>query len=109
MIIWRGWGFLVAIFTFGSSLAMELITESLVKDHDFYQREAWPFALALVVAGVVTWFVGKKLHAREARAVIDAATGQALTFGTSHTFFFIRMDYWGVVLIALSPLPFLHR
>ena len=62
MIIWKGWGFLVAVFVFGASLAMELITESMMKDDTFYQREAWPLALAFVVAGVVTWFVGSALN-----------------------------------------------
>jgi hypothetical protein len=55
MIIWRGWGFLVAVFAFGASLAMELITESITEDDDFYQTEAWPLALAFVAAGVVIW------------------------------------------------------
>jgi hypothetical protein len=109
MIIWRGWGFLVAVFTFGASLAMELITESMTGDVDFYQKEAWPLALAFVAAGVVTWFVGKKLHARGARTVIDKTTGQELTIGGSHTFFFVPMHYWGVVLIALAPLLFVLR
>ena len=106
MIIWKGWGFLVAVFVFGASLAMELITESIMKDDNFYQTEAWPLALALVVAGVVTWFVGQALHARGARTVIDKATGQELTIGGSHTLFFIPMHYWGVILIALAALPF---
>jgi len=106
MIIWKGWGFLVAVFAFGASLAMELITESMTGDDTFYQRESWPLALAFVIAGVVTWFVGKALHARGARTVIDKATGQELTIGGSHTFFFVPMHYWGVVLIALALLPF---
>jgi hypothetical protein len=106
MIIWKGWGFLVAVFAFGASLAMELLTESITGDSDFYQKEAWPLALALVVAGVVIWFVGKALHARGARTVIDKATGRELTIGGSHTFFFVPMQYWGVVLIALAALPF---
>jgi hypothetical protein len=109
MIIWRGWGFLVAVFAFGASLAMELITESMTGDDDFYQKEAWPLALALVVAGVVTWFVGKKLNARGARTVIDKATGRELTIDGSHTFFFVPMHYWAVVLIALAALPFVLR
>jgi hypothetical protein len=92
MIIWKGWGFLVAVFTFGASLAMELITESIAGDDTFYQNEAWPLALALVLAGVLTWFVGRKLQARGA-----------------HTFFFIPMHYWGVALIALAVLPFVLR
>jgi hypothetical protein len=106
MIIWRGWGFLVAVFAFGASLVTELVTESMTGDDHFYQREAWPLALACVVAGIVTWFVGKKLQARGARVVIDKATGQELTIGDSHTFFFVPMHYWAVVLIALAALPF---
>jgi hypothetical protein len=109
MIIWRGWGFLVAVFVFGASLAMELITESMTGDDGFYQREAWPLALALVVAGLVTWLVGRTLHARGGRVVIDKATGRELTIDASHTFFFVPMHYWAVVLIALAPLPFVLR
>ena len=102
MIIWRGWGFLVAVFAFGASLAMELITESITRDDNFYQREAWPLALAFAIAGVITWFLGKTLHERGGRVVIDKATGQELTIDAKHTFFFVPMHYWGVVLIALA-------
>jgi hypothetical protein len=109
MIIWRGWGFLVAVFAFGASLAMEVVTESMTGDDGFYQKEAWPLALAFVIAGVVTWFVGRKLHARGARAVIDEATGQRLTIGGSHTFFFVPMHYWAAVLTALAGLSLVLR
>lgn len=109
MIIWKGWGFLVAVFVFGASLAMELVTESMTGDDRFYQAQAWPLAVALFVAGVVTWFVGKHFQGRGGRVVIDKATGQELTIGGSHTFFFVPMHYWGVVLIALAPLPLLLR
>lgn len=109
MIIWQGWGFLVAVFAFGASLAMELLTESMTGDEEFYQREAWPLALAFIVSGVVTWFAGKALHARGARTVIDKATGQEMTIGGSHTLFFVPMHYWGVALIALAVLPFVLR
>ena len=109
MIIWRGWGVLVAVFTFGASLAMELIVESTTRDDAYFQREAWPLALALVVAGVATWLVGRKLNAATARTVIDKATGRELTIDRTHTFFFVPMHYWGVVLLALAALPFVLR
>ena len=109
MIIWRGWGFLVAVFAFGASLAMELITESMTADADYYQKEAWPLALALVIAAILTWLVGRTLHARGGRVVIDKATGRELTIGAAHTFFFVPMHYWAVVLIALAALPFVLR
>ncbi len=109
MIIWRGWGFLVAVFVFGASLAMELVTESLTGDDDLYQTQAWPLALALVAAGIATWFVGKYLNAKGARTVIDKATGKELTIGGRHDFFFIPMHYWGPALIGLAVLPFVLR
>jgi hypothetical protein len=109
MIIWRGWGFLVAVFVFGASLAMELVTESLTGDDDLYQAQAWPLALALVAAGIATWFVGKYLHAQGTRTVIDKVTGKELTIGGRHDFFFIPMHYWGPALIALAVLPFVLR
>ena len=78
-------------------------------DDRFYQAQAWPLALALALSGVIIWGLGKYLHARGARVVIDKATGQELTIGGQHRFFFIPMHHWGPVLIALSVLPFLIR
>jgi hypothetical protein len=109
MIIWRGWGFLVAVFAFGASLAMELITESMMGDDDFYQREAWPLAVAFVVAGVVTWFVGQTLNARSSRTASDTVPGGERTTSAAHSLFFVPMQYWGVLLIALAALPFVLR
>jgi hypothetical protein len=109
MIIWRGWGFLVAVFVFSASLAMELVTESLTGDDNFYQTQAWPLALAFVVAGIATWFAGKYLNAKDARTVIDKVTGKELTIDSRHDFFFVPMPYWGPALIALAALPFMLR
>jgi hypothetical protein len=109
MIIWSGWGFLVAVIAFSASLVMEVVTEALVGDDRFYQARAWPLALALALSGVIIWKLGKYLHARGARVVIDRATGQELTIGGQHRFFFVPMHYWGPVLIALSMVPFIVR
>lgn len=109
MIIWSGWGFLVAVIVFGASLAMELVTETLFRDDRFYQTHAWPLTLALALSGVIIWTLGTYLHARGARTVIDKSTGQELTIAARHTFFFIPMRYWGPLLLALSLLPFVVR
>ena len=109
MIVWKGWGFLVAVIVFGLSLAMELGTEALVGDDRFYQTRAWPLALALALSGAIIWGLGKSLHARPGRVVIDKATGKELTVGGQHTFFFMPMHYWGPVLMALSAVPFMIR
>ena len=109
MIIWSGWGFLVAVIVFGASLTMEFVTEAVFRDDRLYQTHAWPLALALALSGGIIWTLGNYLHARGARTVIDKSTGQELTIGARHTFFFISMRYWGPLLLALSILPFVVR
>lgn len=95
MIVWSGWGFLVAVFVFGASLAMEIVTESVTRDDGLYQAHAWPLALALVLAGIATWVVGSYLNARGG--------------GGRHRFFFIPMHYWGPALIVLAALSLVLR
>jgi hypothetical protein len=109
MIIWSGWGFLVAVIVFGASLAMEVATEALTGDALFYQTHAWPLALALALAGVITWGLGKYFSARGARRMTDEGAGRTMTTNDQHRFFFIPMHYWGPILIALSAVSFVAR
>jgi hypothetical protein len=101
MIIWSGLGFLVFIFAFGCSLGMNLFVRPLFGD-GYYQTHAWPLALALVVAGILTWFVGNALHRRPGKVFIDKETGREVLLGQNHSLFFIKMHYWGPILIALG-------
>jgi len=93
MIIWTGWGLLVAVFAFGSSLLMELITEKVTGDDDFYQTESWPLPVALIIAGVLTYIGDRLTHPDNAKY---------------NTLFFIPMKYWAPILfiIALATLIF---
>lgn len=65
--------------------------------------------MALTVSSAIVWTLGKYVHARGTRVVIDKATGQELTIGGPHRFFVIPMHYWGPVPIALAVLPFIIR
>lgn len=109
MIIWRGWGFLVAVFVFGCSLVMELVTESVMRDDTYYQQQAWPLTSAIALAGLLSWFVGSALNRRGGRTVVDQATGETLTIGGRHDFFFIPMQYWGPILFGLALAVYAFR
>ncbi len=90
VIIWRGLGFLVALFTFVSSLAMELATEAITGDDAYYQREGLPLAVALAIAGALSLGVGTALR-RGGRVPLR-----------QHSLFFIPMQLWGPILLALG-------
>jgi hypothetical protein len=108
MIIWSGLGFLVFIFAFGCSLAMNLLTNPLFGD-EYYKTHGWPLALALVVAGALSWVIGNALNRRPAKVFIDKDTGKEVLFRPNHSLFFIKMHYWGPILIVLAFVSLFFR
>jgi FtsH-binding integral membrane protein len=103
MIIWSGWGVLVAIIVFVSSLIMEILVESIQGSSSFYQQQNWPMTLALVISGVICWFLGKQLNKPSDRVLLDKETGEEVKLsGARHKLFFIKMEYWGLILIIIG-------
>jgi hypothetical protein len=111
IISWHGHGYLVAIFTFASSLGMELATETITGDDGYYQEKAWPFLIAMTFAGVLSYIVGRSLNGRVVgRTLIDAETGKSVSIpGPVHSFFFIRMEWWGPILSACGIVVAVYR
>ena len=110
MIIWSGHGYLVAVFVFGASLLMELATESAFNDDNFYQREAWPLALALVIAGVLSFLVGLALNSSGERRLVDPTTNEEVVVqAEQHTLFFMKMHWWGPILFVIAVIVFIQR
>jgi hypothetical protein len=108
MIVFTGLGFLVLVITFGCSLAASFITNELTGSRDYWRAHKWPLAVALLVAGLACWLLGKHLHKKPLRRMIDLDTGEELILRPSHTFFFIPVLYWGPIL-ALTGLGVLFR
>lgn len=102
MIIWNGLGFLVAIITFLLLLLTEYITELLFRDESYYQAHAWPKLLALSLAGAVIGPLGMYLNRKQGKVMIEKETGKEVLIKPDHTFFFIRMEYWGPILFILG-------
>ena len=110
MIIWSGHGYLVAVFVFGASFLMELATESAFNDDNFYQRESWPMALALTIAGVLCFLIGLKLNSAGERRLVDPETNEevVVTAG-SHSLFFLKMHWWGPILFVIAVIVLVQR
>lgn len=92
MLIWSGLGFCVFVIMFGCSFIMEFLVESITGNNDFYQQESWPLAIALTLAGVTCWFLGKYLNKNGEQILIDKETGEEIILKNArHRFFFIKM------------------
>ena len=101
MIIWSGLGFLVAVITFLLLLIAEYVTESLFRDESYYQAHGWPKLLAFFLAGAVIWPLGVYLNRKPRKIMIEKETRKEV-LKPGHSFFFIRMEYWGPILFALG-------
>jgi hypothetical protein len=101
MVIWSGFGFLVAAITFLLLLIAEYVTESLFRDESYYQAHGWPKLLAFFLASAVIWPLGLYLNRKPGKVMIEKETGKEV-LRPKHTFFFIRMEYWGPILVVLG-------
>jgi len=98
-IIWKGWG--IVVLAIGSAaLAAALIVAAIIGAD--YTASSVLLSISLVLAGVATWFVGKRMNRNAIRTLIDPATDQPVIIHMDHSMFFIRVEWWGPVLAALG-------
>ncbi len=94
MIVWSGRGYLstlvLAVIVFG-------LTSILPKEQSDYA-----YIIGLLLAGVFSWFMGKKWNTPEGKTLVDKETGQEVILKPNHSLFWIKMEYWGIIFGAIS-------
>ena len=112
MIIWSGWGFLVAVFYVVGYL-IGIPVGSLVSS-DPNVATAVSFVIAGLLAGLGSFLLARQIEKGEGRAFIDEATQQRIVVRKSAgSLFFIPTRYWAyagpvlgiaiAVLIMMTP------
>ena len=102
ILVWRGLGILVVVAAFASLVVTESVTEFMLGDDTYYQAHGWPRLVALFVAGAASWRLGTYLNKRPGRVLLDKGTGHEVLLKPDHSLFFIRMEYWGPILVLLG-------
>ncbi len=98
-----GKGFLVPLISFGTLLATEWLVEAQFHDDRYYQQHGWPMGLAFALAALVVAAISKSLRERSETVLIDPATGREVVIvSDQHSFLFIPMRYWPVLLLLLG-------
>lgn len=102
LIVWKGKGAFVILIVVVACLLMNGVTGSVFHDNDYFQKHGWPKLAALWLAGAATWTLGNYLNTRQARVMIDKATGKEVILRPDHSLFFVKMEYWGPGLVLLG-------
>lgn len=101
MIIWSGWGFLVAVFYVVGFLIG--IPVGSVVSHDPNVATAVSFVCAGLVAGLGSFLFARQIEKGEGRAFIDEATQQRIVVRKhAGSLFFIPTRYWAYVAPVLG-------
>ncbi len=96
LFIWRGWGWLVPVGTVLLLVAVQAAVEGLGGS---YTTDAlWP-GLAMSAAGVTNIVMGRRHNSRSARTLVDEETFERIQFKQRHDFFFIKMEWWGTLIL----------
>src|SRR6266404_3723172 len=69
---------------------------------DLLATEAWwPLHSAFLLGAIVTFALGRYLNRNPAEETIYEKTGPVTVLRPRHTLYFIRMEYWGLIILAI--------
>jgi len=101
MIVWQGFGFIVAVIGFGSLVLAEYLTRTF-KDQYYYQEHGWPKLVAFWLAAGVVWLIARYYDTRPGKVMIEKDTGREIVVRRNHSLFFLPMRYWTYVFLVLG-------
>lgn len=101
MIIWKSWGILAIVIAIVCSVAMQLLCDA-VFGAGYYRSSRWAMPVALLLASGIIFFVGQKLNNKPGKVVIDKETNEEYILKSTHSLFWIPLQYWGAVTAVLA-------
>ncbi|MBR5644901.1 MAG: hypothetical protein IKW77_12045 [Salinivirgaceae bacterium] len=94
MIIWSGRGIICAL----SLILFGVIGLSIFpKEYDFYA-----VVFSFFASAAVCWSLGNLWNNEDPKIFIEKSTGKEINVKRIHTFFWIEMQYWGIIYSILG-------
>ncbi len=102
LIIWKGMGLVVLLIGILVCLALNIFCAAVFRQNDYFQTHLWVWLAALWITGALCWPVGRYLHRKPGRVLIDKATGQEVIIKHEHHLMFIKVEYWAFIFLAIG-------
>ncbi len=102
LIIWKGAGIVVLLLGILVCLALNILCAAVFHQNDYFQNHLWAWVTSLWITGALCWPIGRYLHAKPGRVLIDKATGQEITIKPEHHLMFIKVEYWAFIFLAIG-------
>ncbi|MGL1958595.1 MAG: hypothetical protein OCD00_14910 [Colwellia sp.] len=108
MIVWKGWGLLAFAIPLICALLMQLGV-NMAFGEGFYKTGSWPLPVALLLSSVLVFVAGYKLNNNEGRVLFDPQTNEKVLLKTTHSLFWIPIQYWSAIIVFLSIMLYLSN
>ena len=100
MIIWQGYGVLAVVFAV-ISLALAQYGIDAAMGQGFYTANSWPKVIAGIIGAISIGGIGYWLNSKPGKTLVDPNTGEQVELKQSHSLFWIPMQYWSVIFLAI--------
>jgi hypothetical protein len=108
MLIWKGWGILVVGIALAALFAGDIVARLLgagtAPGESVGTGETIAMGVALALAAIPTWYLGKRLNRNAVRKLVDPNTGAEVTLNQGHDLFFVPIQWWAPVMVVLGLL-----
>ena len=102
MFFWRGKGIYVVLFLFASILITTLFGSLILRVENDFSGSKWFLFATFNVAGFFCWKIGKRINLKLPKILIDPKTNEEVEIIERHTFWFIPMQYWGIIYSVIG-------
>jgi hypothetical protein len=110
MIVWRGYGILVLIFTIAGYAIGRVGAEQIWGSPLPNTYRSGAELVGMLLAAATVYVLHRALEARQApRVMVDKATGQEIEIRPKNDLFFIPVKFWPYILALLGVLFFFQK
>ncbi|MEM9185836.1 MAG: hypothetical protein AAGB00_04995 [Planctomycetota bacterium] len=103
VLIFSGFGLVVPVGLFAVMFCTQLVVDGAFGE-GYYVKHAWPKSLGCSVAALLVWYFGSWLNGHKARVLVDQETNEEVVIRPDHSFFFIPVRCWSLIILAAAVL-----
>lgn len=107
MVIWQGFGIVVLVVIGVLAFGAEYLTATLFGASFYTQYEDYVAGGTYLLGAPILWFVGRYLNGGKTQVLVDQATGEEVILRPNHSLFFIKVEYWAIIVFVLACWSFL--
>ena len=102
MFFCKGKGLSVLFLLFVSILITTSFTYFILQVENDFSRNKWFLFATFNLAGFFCWKIGNRFNSKSPKILIDPKTNEEVEIIERHTFWFIPMQYWGIIYSVIG-------